>query len=129
MSPELTGAVADKDIAIALKRLYNYKKLQELGAPHIIIEEASKLLDKSRADLGVRFDRISAKLFVEFKEMEDQAALAEQTWEERCQSCSSWNGGTNNQSEDMWCLRHSYESKPFPDECPDYQPGKADGDN
>lgn len=75
MSPELTEALNDNDIFLALKRLYNYKKLRELGAPPIIIERACILLDKSKSDLGPRYSGISAKLFVEFKEVED-AALA-----------------------------------------------------
>ena len=128
MSPELTEALKDSDVAIALKRLYNYQKLRNLGAPPIIIEKASMLMDKSKAALGDRYAGISAALFVEFKEVEDAAFKAEHDWETRCQSCSSWNGGLNNSSEEMWCERHSYETRTAPDECPDYVPAKADGD-
>lgn len=128
MSPELTKALTDNDVVDALRRLYNYQKLRVLGAPPVIIEKASLLLDKSKVVLGSRFAGISAALFVEFKEIEDATFKAEQDWEARCQSCSSWNGGFNNQSEDEWCLRHSYETRTAPNECPDYLPAKADGE-
>jgi hypothetical protein len=128
MSPELSEALKDRDVAIALKRLYNYRKLRDLDAPLVVIERSSQLLDKSRDALGARFDGISAALFVEFKVIEDAAFKAEQDWEAKCQTCSSWNGGYNNQSEDQWCLRHSCETRTIPRECPDYTPGKADGE-
>jgi hypothetical protein len=128
MSPELVEALKDSEVSLALKRLYNYQKLRNLSAPPVIIEKSSLLLDKSKEALGARFAGISAALFVEFKEIEDAAFKAEQDWETRCQSCIHWNGGHNNQSEDEWCIRHSYETRTTPDECPDYMPAKADGE-
>lgn len=128
MSPELTEALKDREVSLALKRLYNYRKLRDLDAPPVVIEKASVLLDKSRVSLGDRFTNISAVLFVEFKEIEDVAFQAEQDWEAKCQSCVHWNGGFNNQSENQWCIRHSYETRTIPNECPDYMPGKADGE-
>lgn len=128
MSPELTEALKDSEVSLALKRLYNYRKLRDLCAPPVIIEKSSVLLDKSKEALGARFAGISAALFVEFKEIEDVAFKAEQDWEIRCQSCVHWNGGFNNQSENEWCLRHSCETRTIPNECPDYTPVKTDGE-
>jgi hypothetical protein len=120
MSPELSEALKDSDVSLALKRLYNYRKLRDLGAPPVIIEKSSLLLDKSKAALGDRFANISAALFVEFRDIEEAALKAEQDWEITCQSCSHWNGGSNNQDENRWCLRHSYETRTIPNACPDY---------
>lgn len=132
MSPELTEGLKDKEIALALKRLYNYKRLRELLAPPVVIEQACQLLEKSKVALGNRYSEISAKLFVEFQEIEDATFLAEQNWEKRCQSCRFWTHGYNgrdqtNTNQDQWCGRHSFETRTIPDECPDYQP-RADGD-
>lgn len=128
MSPELAEALKDSEVSLALKRLYNYRKLRDLGAPPVIIEKTSLLLDKSKEALGARFAEISAGLFLEFQDIENAAFQAEQDWDARCQTCSSWNGGVNNRSQEMWCIRHSYETKPFPDVCPDYSPAKPDGE-
>ena len=124
MSPELAEALRDSDVLLALKRLYNYRKLRDLGAPPVIIEKSSLLLDKSKVALGDRFAQISAALFVEFRDIEDAAVKAEQDWETKCQSCSSWDGGYNNQSETGWCLRYSCDTRTIPDKCPDYTPAK-----
>ena len=120
MSPELAEALKDVDVSLALKRLYNYRKLRDLGAPPVIIEKSSVLLDKSKVALGDRFAQISAALFVEFRDIEDAAIKVEQDWEERCQSCSFWTHGYSGKDEDQWCGRHSFDSRTMPDECPDY---------
>lgn len=78
MSPELMEAMKDNDTAMALKRLYNYRKLRELGAPPVVIERSNQLLEKSKNGLGRRFAEISAQFFIEYKEVEDAALLAEE---------------------------------------------------
>lgn len=78
MSPELTEALRDDGFAMALKRLYNYRKLRELGAPLVIIERSNQLLEKSRIELGPRNFAMMADLFVEYKEIEDAALLVDE---------------------------------------------------
>jgi hypothetical protein len=128
MSPELTEALNDKEVFLALKRLYTYKRLRELGAPPVIVEGAGQQLDRSKKELGARYAGISARLFVEFKEIEDATILAEQNWEAKCQTCVFWTDGYQGRDDKQWCGRHSFETRTIPDACPDFQL-KTDGEN
>jgi hypothetical protein len=67
MSPELEQALQDETLKIALKRIYNFKRLRELNAPPVLIEQASVLLDKTKKALGTQKYNAVRDLFDEFR--------------------------------------------------------------
>lgn len=82
MSPELEAALKEDATRMALKRIYNFKRLRELNAPPVLIEQASELLEKSKKNLGKKYNAIR-DLFDEFRPIHEAQMAAEQKMMEK----------------------------------------------
>jgi hypothetical protein len=82
MSPELESALRDDQTRIALKRIYNFKRLRELNAPPVLVEQAFVLLEKSKKHFGKKYDAIR-DLFDEFRPIHEAQMAAEQQMMEK----------------------------------------------
>jgi hypothetical protein len=83
MSPELEQALKDDDLSIALKRIYNFKRLRELNAPPVLIEQASVLLDKTKKSLGKQKYEAVRELFDEYRPIHEAQIKTEQAMMEK----------------------------------------------
>jgi len=116
---ELMQELNNEEVARALRRMFNYRKLVELHAPANVIDISAKLLTESRLKLGLRFDIIEKTLLPRFTAYENEMSALNQAWEAKCLDCKFWRPEPEDVG-DYYCLKHTFQSMTRPSACLDY---------
>jgi len=122
MYTKLQEAIRDGDISMALRRLHNNIRLKEVGAPPSVVDKSIELLDRSKELLGDRF-AIVEQFYPEYSVHIEAEHRVENAWMARCGSCRHWSDDRPPEAEE-WCDKHSFDSRTYPDPCPDYSDGE-----
>ena len=125
---KLHDALDDFHANLALKRLYNLRRLRELKAPPLVVEKAEELLAKSRVEMGDRFDDLEG-LYSEYATWAEEAQRVEREWQERCESCQHIIAGVDDEDVETWCEKYTAEERTIPEPCPDYRGRDDMGEN
>jgi len=95
------------------------KRLRALEVtPEQVLEKSEELLQRSRIEFGERFKELE-EIYPEYEKWADAEERRQNEWQARCLECRFWS--TEMQGSDLWCQKHTFDSKAYPGPCLEYE--------